>query len=136
MKKQDYISLDLAKHLHDVGFEEESECKQVPPCPKCGLDDSNIGGNILESTRGTRYCKKCEIWLPEYYNYYSYYQIITELAEKLFGKEEENRNYVDKWQEQIIYKRYTHTILSMLQQKEPQEEIDKYIKNNLIDKWK
>jgi len=145
MNKKDYIGYDLAKHLQKKGFRAENEyfCYTIS-CPSARAS-SKINYAHKDEELGL-------LPVNTIYPIYSYYQIITELAEELFGKKEINwgdkANIAHKtlecytefgaeigFNEKACFYHSTE-ILRMLQQNKPRKEIDKYILNNLTDKYK
>ena len=131
MNKKDYIGYDLAKHLQKKGFKGESEYYFFAITDN---EDNFIKHKIFKWLTKD----KCPN-IPTY----SYYQIITELAEELFGEAslvevvctclycKNDTDIEDK-----AYIVFSKIILEMLQSGKPQKEIDKYILNNLTDKYK
>ena len=135
MNKKDYIGIDLANHLHEKGFKKESE--YVFDVVDFDTENERVEFVVSELVDDKH----------KFYPAYSYYQILTSLAKELFGEErvisccEANER---AWKELSLrggyweYKssKIAYIILEMLQQNKPQEDIDFYIKSNLIDKWK
>jgi len=111
--KENYIGKELAQHLHEKGFEGEWELV---------YEDGK-----LKAYRNTT--------LPdnELYSAYTYYQIIVDYSEELFGKP-----YIKKGHRSYFHPQryYVAEIIEMLQNKEPQKNIDDYIKDNLVKKYR
>ncbi len=129
MNKKDYIGLDLAKKLKDSGFEyytnkvvKKLDDKEDDVENYSIMKQSPLITEIREEKAKSLGMEK------QYYPVFSYYQILTTLAKELFGDRgltsyETPSNSVISW---IVY---------MLQEQKPQEEIDKYIWDNLDDRW-
>ncbi len=113
MEKKDYIGLDLAKKLHESGFEAESKM-YWGYVMRGSENDGFYLMNEGESAIGG-------------FKAYSYYQILTTLAKKLFKQE---------YDYECAGEYNSAKVLDMLQERKTQEEIDKYIWDNLDEKWK